>query len=272
MFSSAALILATLISGSLLQPIQKKLRHLVNRHLYHFVIDPDEIKIIKPTTGQLSVLSNQSLGQYHLMDAIGHGGMGEVYSALQPSLNRAVAIKVLARHLQDAAEFRTRFEREARAVASLKHPNIVQVYDFDYANDTAFMVMEYIEGQSLSDLIKEKGALPMEMALKLIHEIAQALDFTHAHGFVHRDIKPSNIMLRETDKHSQPQAVLMDFGIARLLNANTRVTGTGLLGTLDYVAPEQITEAHEVDYHADIYALGVMSFQMLTGKLPFEIY
>jgi hypothetical protein len=269
MFSSMALVLAALISGSLLHPIQKKLRYLVNHHLYHFAIDPDQLKRPQRSYESQSVLANQSLGQYQIIEAVGHGGMGEVYSAWQPSLNRSVAIKVLARHLHDAAEFRTRFEREARAAASLKHPNIVQIYDLDYANDTAFMVMEYIQGQNLSDLIKARGGLPFDIALSLIQEIASALDFTHEHGFVHRDIKPSNIMLRQTDKQIFPQAVLMDFGVARLLNAQTRVTGSGLLGTLDYAAPEQIAEAHAVDHRADIYALGVMSFQMFSGTLPF---
>lgn len=269
MFSPAALAISTLIIGGLFQPVQGRLRHLVNRRIYHLIIDPQTIKKKENPAIALSTLASQSLGQYENLEPLGRGGMGEVYLAWQPALNRSVAIKVLARHLATESEFLTRFEREARLVASLQHPHIVQIYDLDYDDDKVFMVMEHIEGDSLSMLLKQQEQLALETILSILTDIAEALDYIHERGLVHRDIKPSNVMIRRNTT-PYPQAVLLDFGVARLLSSQTRVTGTGLLGTLDYAAPEQIVAAHDVDHRADIYALGVMTYQLLSGKLPFQ--
>jgi Protein kinase domain len=270
MASPVALALAALLIGALFQPVQQQLRHFVNRRIYHLVVDPDRLqKSFKPVAHETTQLAQQMLGQYTDLEPIGRGGMGEVYRAWQASLNRTVAIKVLARHLADEAEYITRFEREAKAVASLQHPNIVQIYALDASAELAYMVMEYIEGDNLAMLLKQCGALPVAEVRRLVTEIAAALDYVHEHGLIHRDIKPSNVMLRPATNRSM-QPILMDFGVARLLSSQTRVTSTGLVGTLDYAAPEQIMSAHEVDHRADIYALGVMTFQMLAGRLPFE--
>jgi serine/threonine protein kinase len=198
--------------------------------------------------------------------------MAEVYKAMHPTLHRPVAIKVLPHSLAQDSEFRKRFEREARTVAALKHPNIVQMFDFGEADGTAFMVIEYIGGPDVSDTLKG-GALPLDRALPIAHDVAGALDYAHQQGLVHRDIKPSNVMLDSVTTTGSDgrveRAVLMDFGIARILGGNTRLTASGMIGTLDYMSPEQIKDSKEVDGRADIYSLGVMLFQMLTGRLPF---
>jgi len=199
--------------------------------------------------------------------------MGEVYEGVQKALKRPVAIKVMSRHLADKSEFRARFEREARTAAMLSHPNIVHVFDFGQFEGMYYMVMDYIEGQSLSAVLQGATRLSLIEAQTLVKGVASALDYAHSKGIVHRDVKPSNIMLcpsksRGTGPDWQP--VLMDFGIAKIIGSTTGITGTGVVGTLDYLAPEQINAAHAVDHRADIYALGVILFEALTGELPFK--
>jgi serine/threonine-protein kinase len=199
--------------------------------------------------------------------------MGEVYRGHHPTLGRTVAIKVLPHESARNPEFQIRFEREARTVATLRHPNIVNVFDYGESNGTFYMVMEYIEGQTLSDILHERKTLPLIESVPVIREIASALDYAHEQGVIHRDVKLSNIMLRQisstgsTTPHQQ--AILTDFGLIKLVGSGSGVTQTGGVGTLAYMAPEQIMSAREVDKRADIYSLGVMSYQMLTGQLPF---
>jgi eukaryotic-like serine/threonine-protein kinase len=222
--------------------------------------------------GAHKTLVGMRLGSYEVRELLGRGGMAEVYYGVHTRLGRPVAIKVLPAGLASQADFRDRFEREARAVATLRHANIVQVYDFGDAEGMYYMVMEYIAGSDLAQLLAERGPLPLAQALSILRDIASALDYAHAEDLVHRDIKPSNVMLSSiTPEIGQtPRAILTDFGIAKLLTPGSRATRTGaMIGTLDYMAPEQIRDAGEVDARADVYALGVMLFQMLTGRLPF---
>ena len=199
--------------------------------------------------------------------------MGEVYRAQHPTLNRAVAIKILPEH-KGGDEAEKRFEREAQTVAKLKHSNIVTMHDVGEQDGQPYMVMEYIDGQDLSDLLRQRGHLPISEALPILSDVASALDYAHSQGVIHRDIKPSNVMVEKTTTTGATQgvrAVLMDFGIAKSYVAATRLTHTGgMIGTLDYISPEQIQGSAEVDARADIYSLGVMAYQVLTGKLPFE--
>jgi predicted Ser/Thr protein kinase len=268
MQSPIALAITALVIGALFQPTQKRLHRLINRRLYHVAVDFDKVEAKHPITNP-GALSGTNLGQYKVLEPIGRGGMGEVYRGYHPGLDRTVAIKVLPQFFASEQEFAKRFEREAKSVASLNHPNIVQVYDFGYQDGVSYMVMEYINGLELSMMLKQAGKLPIDMVVAIVSKIASALDYAHEQGLVHRDIKPSNIMLEQNGK-KYPCAVLMDFGIARLVNSGTRMTGTGMLGTLDYVAPEQIMAAREVDHRADIYSLGVTTYQMLTGTVPFK--
>jgi hypothetical protein len=231
-------------------------------------------------------LTGTQLGPYQVLELLGRGGMAEVYKGRHSRLERSVAIKILPARLNvDAGQgqFAQRFEREARAVASLRHPNIVEVFDFGDIQGTYYMVMEFVRGQDLARLLRSQGALPYDEAKPILRELAGALDYAHGQGLVHRDIKPSNIMLEGLDNSADNSAetafrrrpsyrvVLTDFGIAKILGGDTAATQAGMLmGTLDYMAPEQIRSAAEVDLKADIYALGVVTFQMLTGQLPMK--
>jgi len=191
--------------------------------------------------------------------------MAVVYRAHQSSLNRHVAIKVLPSHLGLDQEFVERFQREARASAQLRHPNIVVIHDVGHDQGLYYIVMELLEGRTLKEIIELEGALPVERASRIVEQVADALDYAHERGLVHRDVKPANIFVGE-DGH----ATLTDFGIAKAASEAQQLTRTGILmGTPDYMSPEQ-AEGGEVDYRTDLYALGVVLYQMLSGQVPFR--
>lgn len=216
-------------------------------------------------------LTGKTIGKYKIEERLGQGGMAEVYKGYQENLDRYVAIKVMHSFLITEEDFLQRFKREARAMASLSHPNIVRVFDFDvYGEDSYYLVMEYIGGGTLKDkiqsLVDAKEQLPLEQSVRLITEVADALAYAHKRGMVHRDIKPANIMLRqETD-----QAVLTDFGIVKLVGNQTMAfTATGaLIGTPSYMSPEQAL-GKTGDERVDIYSLGILLFQLVTNQLPY---
>jgi Tol biopolymer transport system component/predicted Ser/Thr protein kinase len=224
----------------------------------------------------MAILSGKRLGPYEILSAIGAGGMGEVYRARDTRLERIVAVKILPDHLSDRAELRERFEREARTIASLNHPHICTLHDIGHQEGTDFLVMEYLEGETLAERLK-KGPLPLDLVLQYAIEIADALDKAHRKGITHRDLKPGNIMLTKSG------AKLLDFGLAKLREpqaavatlsalptegSNLTARGT-ILGTLQYMAPEQL-EGKEVDARTDIFAFGVVVYEMATGKKAFE--
>ncbi len=207
-------------------------------------------------------------GRYQIQALIGQGGMASVYKAYDPNLRRAVAIKVIHPHLSSNPEFFRRFEEEATAVAHLRHPNIVQMYDFNHEGDLYFMVMEYVVGETLQMRLKRLNASKRRMGIHEVVEytadICDAADYAHQRGMIHRDIKPANIMLDVNGK-----AILMDFGIARMVGG-TQHTATGaVLGTAMYMSPEAI-RGLQTDGRADIYSLGITLYEMLSGKPPFE--
>jgi serine/threonine protein kinase/tetratricopeptide (TPR) repeat protein len=210
-------------------------------------------------------LIDKRLGPYRITEEIGSGGMATVYRAYQPSMDRHVAIKVIRGHAFDDATLRDRFRREARLIARLEHPHLLPVYDFDGDHDPPYIVMRYLEGGTLRQ-VQARGALPPEEILYTLGQIASALDYAHRQGVVHRDLKPSNVMI---DKEGN--AFVTDFGIARVADAPEQLTGTGhLIGTPTYMAPEQARALPDVDSAADRYALGVMTFELLTGSVPFH--
>src|SRR5579864_4084834 len=224
----------------------------------------------------MALVAGTKLGPYEILSAIGAGGMGEVYKARDTRLDRIVAIKVLPAHLADRAELRERFDREAKTIASLNHPHICTLYDTGHQDDVDFLVMEYIEGETLAQRL-QKGPLPLDQVLRYAIEIADALDKAHRKGITHRDLKPGNIMLTKSGTK------LLDFGLAKLRQdvapatpfselptANNAITAEGtILGTLQYMAPEQV-EGKEADARTDIFAFGVVVYEMATGKKAFE--
>jgi eukaryotic-like serine/threonine-protein kinase len=236
-------------------------------------------------SASMALMSGTKLGPYEIHSPLGAGGMGEVYRATDLRLDRTVAIKVLASHLSSSPELKQRMEREARAISSLNHPHICQLYDIGSQDSTGFLVMEFLEGETLAERLR-KGGLPPNETLKIGIAVAEALAVAHRHGIVHRDLKPGNIML------TKGGAKLMDFGLAKsagagmpagtssapLLSAahtmseaspfSPLTTAGTMLGTIQYMAPEQI-EGKEADARSDLFALGAVLYEMVTGARPF---
>jgi eukaryotic-like serine/threonine-protein kinase len=235
----------------------------------------------------MALTSGTKLGPYEIQSLLGAGGMGEVYRARDTRLDRTVAVKVLASHLSSSPELKQRMEREGRAISSLNHPNICQLYDIGSQNGTDYLVMEFLEGETLAERLR-KGAMPLNEVFKVGIAVAEALAVAHRNGIVHRDLKPGNVML------TQSGAKLMDFGLAKPLGMQTASPGSGtappsftaaatlsgpspltplttagsIVGTIQYMSPEQI-EGKEADARSDIFAFGAVLYEMVAGKRPF---
>ncbi len=210
------------------------------------------------------VVGETIAGRYELEEVVGHGGMSSVYRAHDSLLERYVALKVLHQQYNEDEDFVERFKREARSVAQLQHPNIVTVIDRGEEDGRQYIVFEFIDGENLKELVVRKGRLAVRDALEIAVEVAQGLAFAHEHGLVHRDVKPQNVLLNG-DGHAK----VTDFGIARSLDVEHGVTQTGtVLGTSNYIAPEQAS-GEPVDAHTDVYSLGIVLYEMLTGEVPF---
>ena len=223
-------------------------------------------------------LTGITLGNYRVLAVVGRGGMATVYQGYQSSLDRYVAIKVLSSSLQSDSEFNDRFKREAETVGKLRHQNIMQMLDFGTHGALSYMVMEFINGQTLKDYIRAQRAsgrrLPPEEIIHITNAVAAALDYAHDHGLVHRDVKPANIMLRnEPNKSNRNEItytpILADFGVARMLEGIQRTGSDHAIGTPDYMSPEQ-ARGEPAGPRSDIYALGIVVYEMVTGKLPFS--
>ena len=203
-------------------------------------------------------------GRYELEEVVGHGGMSSVYRAHDSLLERYVALKILHEQYNEDDDFVERFKREARSVAQLQHPSIVTVIDRGEEEGRQYIVFEYIDGENLKEFVVRKGRLEVREALEIAVDIARALAFAHEHGLIHRDVKPQNVLL-----NGDGRAKVTDFGIARSLDVERGVTQTGtVLGTSNYIAPEQAS-GQPVDVHTDVYSLGVVLYELLTGDVPF---
>jgi len=201
-------------------------------------------------------------GRYQVRSRIARGGMATVYLATDLRLERRVALKVMHGHLADDNAFKARFVQEARSAARLAHPNVVNVYDQGQDADMAYLVMEYLPGITLRDLLKDYGRLTSEQTIDILEAVLSGLAAAHKAGIVHRDLKPENVLLADDGRIK-----IGDFGLARAANNNT-ATGQALLGTIAYLSPELVTRGI-ADARSDIYALGIMTYEMLTGEQPY---
>jgi eukaryotic-like serine/threonine-protein kinase len=205
----------------------------------------------------------QRIGQYEVLDTIGRGGMASVYRAYQPSLDRLVAIKVIAASLASEPEFMDRFRQEALTAARLRHSNVVVVHDFGEQDGVPYLVMEYVTGRSLAELLDD--GVPMDRAVDYIAQVAAGLDYAHQRGVVHRDVKPGNVLVDD-----EGRVVLVDFGLARMMESAQHLTlAGGVVGTPEYMSPEQAS-GRTTDHRTDVYSLGIVAFELLTGTKPFS--
>lgn len=264
-----ALLIAGAFSAVIFNPLRSRVQHFVDRHIYHFRFGIDTIRDANktPEIQHAGALSGKTLGDYQVLDVIGKGGMGEVYRATNGT--QTVAVKVLLTDQAENPEILKRFQREAEAGQTLNHPNIARVHSIQQESGMSYIVMDYLEGEDLSSWLKANQQMDIPMAHEIMRDVTSALDYAHGKGFVHRDIKPSNIMLVLNADQETYRAILMDFGITKIQDANT-LTGTGAIGTIDYMAPEQIMDARTVDHRADIYALGILMYELLIGERPFK--
>jgi predicted Ser/Thr protein kinase len=259
--------ISLVVAALIFNPVMKAIQSFVDRYIFRLNFDLNQLAAAqkKPEIKNAGALTGKKLGQYEVLDFIGKGGMGEVYKGF--ANGKTVALKTLAANLATERDFKHRFQREAEVMQSLEHPKIVKLYESGESEGQRFLAMEFIEGIELKDYLRNKGKLPLEEVKEILCDVAAALDYLHGKAIVHRDIKPSNVMLRGDELQ---EAILMDFGIAKIEDDRTRLTGSGAIGTIDYMSPEQILAAKEVDKRSDVYALGVIAYEMLTGERPFE--
>jgi putative two-component system response regulator len=211
----------------------------------------------------VNVHEGMTLGAYRVMDRIGRGGMSTVYRAYHAALDRYVALKVMPEFFAEDLSYRERFQQEARSIARLKHQNILEVFDFGYEEELAFLVMELVEGGTLGDRVGKP--LELREVIHTLEPIASALDYAHSQGILHRDIKPTNILM-----HKDGTPVLADFGLAKMAGAMRRLTGSGtVMGTPEYMSPEQAAD-DPIGPASDLYSFAVVAYEMLTGRVPFE--
>src|ERR1700688_290863 len=212
----------------------------------------------------------KKIGRYEILEELGHGAMGTVYRAKDPAMDRIVALKTIISLVlasEQGSDFRERFYREARAAGALTHPGIIPVFDVGEHEGLPFLVMEFISGKTLADTVKKGERLTLDRVCEIGQKIAEALGYAHQHGVVHRDIKPANILLTSKETHGIERPKITDFGVAKLAEGQTTLTGQ-MLGTPAFMPPEQFTGA-PVDGRADIFSLGVVLYWMATGEQPF---
>ncbi len=273
------LAVSTAVAGALFQPTRRRLRRFVDRRIYGIGLDlyrkRKRDRDAAPDPRDDSAVRARLLRHYDDVRMVGRGGMAEVYRGTDPRIDAPVAIKLL-RGMEEPVTGGTtqRFEREADIVRSLRHPNIVPIYDFGQSDDgVMYIVMEFIEGHDLRQHLQREGRLSLVDAGPILQDVAAALDHAHAQGIVHRDVKPSNVLLEtQSITGGRPEvrrSMLADFGVAKA-DDGPRFTGSLVLGTVGYMSPEQIEDSAHVDARADVYSFGILTYQLLTGRRPFN--
>lgn len=258
-------IITALAAGMAFNPSRHRVQRLIDRRFYRWRFDLDQLAAAEreQSSAKFGEWTGNTLDNYKVVELVGMGGMGEVYKAFKDTRN--YAIKTL---LKDATpDHLERFKREIAALEHLQHPNIVRFYAAGF-DPAPYLVLEYIEGVHLGTYLGERGKFPPRDALLIASGIADALDYAHNRGVIHRDLKPANILIRSSQDGASVTPILVDFGIAKFTDSSS-LTGTGAIGTINYMSPEQIEASRRVTYKADIYAFGVILYEMLTGKPPF---
>ncbi|RME75554.1 MAG: serine/threonine protein kinase, partial [Planctomycetota bacterium] len=248
-----------------------KRQNLLNPHQFEELMDYlESLSLEKESFSEVQEKEEEPLpvefGKFLLEAKIGQGGMGVIYRARQKDLKRVVALKVLRQDFENNPEQIHRFQREAEAMAKLKHKNIIAIYETGKVNNLPYFTMEYIDGHSLEELL-DKNSLDLFSGLEIVESLARALDYAHSRGVIHRDIKPSNILI---DKDNIPK--LTDFGLAKNLDSHSLITHTGeIVGTVNYMSPEQaLGQSRNMDGRSDIYSLSIILYQIACGRLPFQ--
>lgn len=253
--------------------VQRGVIRTISRHLRERVRDLAQAREeLERYRTEGAIEAPNKVGAYEMGDRIGMGGMSQVYKGHQAALNRTVAIKILSPSLAGSPEFRARFEREAKFIAALSHPNIVTIYDYGNRGETYYIAMEYVNGVTLEAYLEDHHPLSLPEGIRIIREVAAALDYAHERNLVHRDIKLDNVMMehKRSTTAAFRRVLLMDFGISKDLTSNISSTVSEFLGTAYYMPPEQIFQPESVDKRADIYSLGVMAYRLFTKRFPFE--
>ncbi len=264
-----ALAAGVIVVGLLFNPVRDRVRHFIDTRLYDLRFDLDELRESQkpPEVKKPGTMTGQHVGEYEVLDLLGRGGMGEVYLGFGGE--RIVAIKIMPPEIASQGKNAQRFEREIEALKTLDHPNVVHLIDSGVDNDRRYMIMDFIDGQDLTHVLREKGMFSPEVAYDIVKQIGAALTYIHSREQIHRDVTSGNIMLSPNGERYD--AVLMDFGLVKMLKTPTNITmSSDVMGTIDYMAPEQIVQTQTVDLRSDIYALGAVYYEMLTGKRPFS--
>jgi predicted Ser/Thr protein kinase len=264
--SPVAAGVALAIAATLFPQARRRIARWIDRRFYGIGVDYERLAARAVRAAALPATAT-ALGAYDGLELLGRGGMGAVYRAHHADLAVPVALKVISPALADDPDVAARFEREARVLEALHHPHVVPFLASGHAQGLAFIAMQYVDGEDLAALVRRRGRLPLAEVATIVVGVAAALDVAHTRGVVHRDVKPANLLLERGDP---ARVLLMDFGVARLVGDRPLAGDDALVGSLPYLAPEQIQHADRVDGRADVYALGATAFELLCGRPPFH--